>query len=205
MSYDSQELRGFSPLFLKLSGTNMASRVKSGVNGNLDGYQEPRRSGRSRKPRVNSDYVNYNTPSPRLRGSKSARTKDGGGPRTQQPRPTSGRPKPNQRNRGQATTREDSDIDTDYSEDYDTSDTLDNLEERVDDLRHETWKKMSDFENIVKLIFDALPQEIIENLRNMARSGDEKGIIDYYLVVEMVVQIVIYKIGTLGLDLATPA
>ena len=52
----------------------MASRVKSGKSGDLDGYQVPRRSGRGRKPKASDNFV-YLIESPRkTRGKNAGRT-----------------------------------------------------------------------------------------------------------------------------------
>ena len=100
----------------------MASRVNSGVNSDLNGVQVLRRSGRGRKPKLNENCV-YNSPvsrRPRRKNAAGSSTE----PRVQQPRPTGTRPRQQmQRTRGNAMQYESSDTESNYSEDYDTSDT----------------------------------------------------------------------------------
>ena len=160
----------------------MASGLRSGANRELDGFQVPRKSNRGRKPKTDDIYFQFNTPSPRPRGLKNAGTKNG--PRVQQARPISVRPKQRKHgNRGQTMPiqSESSDTESNFSDDYSTSDTLDNLEERVHDLTRATGERMSDLEFLVKLIFNALPQETVQNLRNYARTSEKRGTIEDFL------------------------
>ena len=45
----------------------MANRVKSGKSGDLNGFQQPRRSGRPRKPRADDNYVPFSESPPKTR------------------------------------------------------------------------------------------------------------------------------------------
>ena len=66
----------------------------------------------------------------------------------------------------QAISDSDSDEENDFSDGYESTDTIDNLEEKVYELSRENAKNRTDLDFFIKLIFSVLPRDAIQKLRD---------------------------------------
>ena len=74
-----------------------------------------------------------------------------------------------------------SETDQDYSEENEGSDTLDNLEDSVDELSQATREGMAGLEFIISIIFSVMPEEAFRKVGTYARTSDKKDLIEYFL------------------------
>ena len=151
--------------------------MKSGKSGDLDGFQQPRRSGRPRKPRADDNYVPFSESPPKTRGKYAAGrnlTKATGSNQKNQVKWS------REMTRHQSSSESDEDCVYD-SDEYENSDTIDNLEDKVDDLAAATRRDMAELDFFIKLLFSAMPNEIKVKLRAYARRSDNRSSIEEFL------------------------
>ena len=164
----------------------MAGRVNSGLSGDLDGFQRPRRSARGRVPRIDDNFVpTYESP----RRTRGRNPRNGGSAPRAMPSATGAVRRGNQgsqqaqysrflqgiRQPARHHTSSESDEENDG---YESSDTVENLEGRVIDLTNATSKSLADLDFMVKLVFSVLPEDIIMQLQAFARTSDKRNLIE---------------------------
>ena len=145
-----------------------------------DGNHILRRSQRTRKPRNREDMVELRTPRRRQRGSTMMVSS---GSRPQGQRATGAR---NQGRRSlpipqHQSSDSDSDEENDFSDGYDSTDTIDNLEVKVYEVSRENSKNRTDLDFFIKLIFSELPRDAIQKLRDYARVSERGSDINNFL------------------------
>ena len=164
----------------------MAGRGNSGLSGDLDGFQRPRRSARGRVPRIDDNFVpTYESP----RRTRGRNPRNGGSAPRAMPSATGAVRRGNQgsqqaqysrflqgiRQPARHHTSSESDEENDG---YESSDTVENLEGRVIDLTNATSKSLADLDFMVKLVFSVLPEDIIMQLKAFARTSDKRNLIE---------------------------
>ena len=160
----------------------MATGSNSGMVGNQDGFQFPRRSKRGRKPKATDNFVPSVVIPRRTKASLRGRQEPSGNA----PRPSGATGR--QRQQVQSNRRSprhhvssESDDDDYYSDGCDSTDTIENLEDQVEVLTSTTKESLTEMEFIIKLIFHALPRESIMKLRTYALTSNQRSTIEHYL------------------------